>query len=112
MSSINYSSERERRARLLMHRAFMWNSDNPSAWAAIEHHALDLASQGQPVSVQALLESVRHKVFVDRYGRDSRVNNSYCPIFARMLVAEYPALGKFVTLRHCIYDELMGGKNE
>ena len=113
MSSIvyghGYSPDQMERGRLELYRFKVWRYDNPQAWALIVAHALDLAAKGQPISAQALLESVRKKSFVDRFGNDTRANNSHAPIIARVLVREHPETRPFIELRRSVYDVLMGG---
>jgi len=96
------------KARGTYRRAMQWRLSNPQAWALMVAQALDLASQAQPISAQALIESVRKKAFVDRYGNDTRTNNSYAPVFARLLWLEHPETRAYIKLRRCAVCEVMG----
>lgn len=113
MSSIiyghGYSPEEIARGTEKLHRAEAWRSANPTAWACVVRHALDLAAMGQPISAQALIESVRMKGFVDCYGNDTRTNNSFASIIARWLAREYPQTARYIRLRRSVHDVLMGG---
>lgn len=101
-----YSPEELERGKRTLHRAELWRYGNPDAWACIERHALELASIGQPISAQSLLESVRKKSFVDRYGNDTKVNNSFAPVFARWLASEHPETRRLIEVRRSVQDAL------
>ncbi|MBQ9021155.1 MAG: hypothetical protein IJ113_03955 [Eggerthellaceae bacterium] len=104
---IKYTDAQLYRARLTLHRAERWRENNPDAWNRMVAQALELAALKQPIAVQALLESVRKKAFVDRYGNDTRVSNGYRAIFARWLIAEYPETRPYIRLRNSVFDVLL-----
>ena len=106
-----YSPEQLANGKRVLQRAETWRADNAQAWACIVSHALDLAAKGQPIAAQALIESVRKKAFVDRFGKDTRTNNSYAAIFARWLSLEYPETAPFIERRRSVYDVLIGGRD-
>lgn len=112
MSSIighGFTPEQLAKGKQVLSRAETWRADNAQAWACIVSHALDLASEQQPIAAQSLIESVRKKAFVDAHGRDTRTNNSYAAIFARWLVREHPQTAQYVELRRSVFDVLIGG---
>ena len=107
-----FTPEQVARGKRVLHRAETWRADNAQAWGCIVSHALDLAAKGQPIAAQALIESVRKKALVDRFGKDTRTNNSYAAIFARWLANERPETRQFIELRRSVYDVLIGGQHE
>lgn len=103
-----YSPQEIDRAKLTIHRAIAWRFNNPQAWACIVSHALDLAEKQQPIAAQTLIESVRKKAFVDRFGNDTKTNNDYASVFIRWLWSAYPETRPFIELRRCPVGEVMG----
>lgn len=107
-----YTREQLHHARLTLSRADRWWDENPDARNRMVAQALELAALKQPIAVQSLFESMRKKAFVDRYGNDTRVNNSFAPIFARRIIREYPETKPYIELRSSVFDILLGGDNE
>lgn len=84
--------------------AVSWQQDNPFAWAFIVRGAVRLASMGQRVGVQRLIEEVRAHDFADRYGKATKTNNSFVPVFSRQLVRRYPYLSDYIERRASVFD--------
>ena len=105
-----FTPEQIARGKCTLRHAEEWRATNAQAWACIVSHALDLASKQQPIAAQSLIESLRKKAFVDRFGKDTKTNNSYAAIFARWLVREHPQTAQFVELRRSVFDVLIGGR--
>ena len=57
--------------------------------------------------MQSLIEQAREKRFVDRYGRDTRINNDFAPIFARWLAREHPEMVPLIERRRSVFDSLV-----
>lgn len=106
--SNSYSEKQLSNAKHTIYRATAWRFNNPQAWACMVSHALDLAAKQQPIAAQTLIESVRKKSFVDRFGNDTRTNNSYASVFIRWLVVEHPETRQYADLRRCAVGEVMG----
>lgn len=97
----------ESRAALKLARAIRWRRDNEQVWRFMVSHAMSLAEKGQPIAVQSLIEQAREKRFVDRYGRDTRINNDFAPIFARWLAREHPEMVPLIERRRSVFDSLV-----
>lgn len=104
----SYTEKQLKNAKRTIYRAEQWRRNNPQAWACIVSHALDLAAKQQTIAAQTLIESVRKKSFVDKFGNDTKTNNSYASVFARWLVREHPETAQHVELRRSVFDVLMG----
>ena len=94
-----------------LYRAVAWRYNNPQAWALIVSHALDLASKKQPIAAQALIESVRKKALVDKFGDETKTDNSFASVFARWLIIEHPETAPYIERRRSVFDVLIGGCN-
>ena len=68
--------------------------------------AMRLAEAAQPIAVQSLIEQAREKSFVDRHGRDTKINNDFAPIFARWLIREHPEMEPLIERRASVFDSL------
>ena len=88
-------------------RAIAWVKANPQPWGKFERHAMEQARKGQRVSVQWRIEDVRAHDYVDRTGEPCKVNNSYEPVFARLLVKAHPEIKASIELRKSVYDGLV-----
>ena len=95
------------RAALKLARAKRWRQDNEQVWAFMLSRAMRLAEAGQPIAVQSLIEQAREKLFVDRYGRDTKINNDFAPIFARWLIREHPDMEPLIERRASVFDSLV-----
>lgn len=104
----SYSEKQLANARRTIYRAELWRQENPTAWFFIACHALSLERQQQPIAAQSLIESVRKKSFVDKFGNGTRTNNSYASVFIRWLWIEYPSMRHLIELRRCPVGEVMG----
>ena len=91
--------------------AEQWRRNNPEAWRFIVNEACKLAKDGRPIAVHGLIEAVRKRGFVNRYGHDTKTNNNYCAVFARWLAIEYPETVEYIEHRSSIFDELISCRN-
>lgn len=82
-----------------------WRDLNPSIWESWEEYTLNEAKNGRRVSMQYMVEQTRKKDHVNRVGEPVKINNSFCPIFARMLACEHPEAAQFIELRKSEWDE-------
>ena len=84
-----------------------WRVLNSQLYAKLVAFALHETAHERRFSVQKWIEEIRNKDYVDLLGNPMTINNSYAPIFARMLVAEYPEVRGYIELRKSIYDVLI-----
>lgn len=106
VSAMDYTAEQFERAKPAMVAAVCLRERYPMVWQDIEAHALDLATKGQRISLQYLLECAKQKDFIDAHGNDVHVTNDCAAIFARWLIAEHPELSKRIITRRSIFDVL------
>lgn len=92
----------------LLNRAREWRRVNTRLWHDLEAWALNEAAHERRFGVQDFIESVRWRDHVNDLGEPVRVNNSYEPLFARFLVADYPELRPWVELRRSRWDAVLG----
>ena len=85
-------------------RAREWRKLNSDVWAKFERHCLNEAAHERRVSVKWLIEDVRAHDYVNRIGDPCKINNSFAPIFARMLIHDHPELAHFIETRSSVYD--------
>ena len=87
----------------LSHRsaAEQWRRNHPDGWALIETEALERLARGQKFGMKALIEFVRwHLTYKTRAeARDYKLNNNFTAHFARMLVADHPAIAGLIHMR-------------
>lgn len=95
------------RAALKLASAKRWQQDNEQVWAFMVSRAMRLSEAGQPIAVQSLIEQAREKSFVDRHGRDTKINNDFAPIFARWLIREHPEMEPLIERRRSVFDSLV-----
>lgn len=91
----------------LIRRAESWRKNNPKAWNHIVSRALKETMAKRKFGVQALIESARRKDFATNDGSRFTINNSFQPVFARMLIKEYPEMEPYIELRKSELDEEM-----
>ena len=92
----------------LLNRAQEWRRVNTRLWHDLEAWALNEAAHERRFGVQDFIEAVRWRDHVNDLGEPVKVNNSYEPLFARFLVADYPELRPWVELRRSRWDDVLG----
>ena len=92
----------------LLNRAREWRRVNARLWHDLETWALNEAAHERRFGVQDFIESVRWRDHVNDLGEPVKVNNSYGPLFARFLVADYPELRPWIELRRSRWDAVLG----
>ena len=86
----------------LEERFWQFHTRNPQVYAALRRLALDLANRGKTrIGVKGLVEVLRwhHQLVTDDPTSDYQINNSYTAFYARLLVANEPALADRIELR-------------
>ena len=81
-----------------------WRNLNPDIWKQWESTALEEAAHERRFSMQYVVEQTRKHDHVNRIGEPVRVNNSHCPIWARMLATEHPEIRPYIELRQSEWD--------
>lgn len=92
----------------VLRRAQEWVRLNPTLWATFEAWALDEVRHERKFGLQDFVETIRWRDYSNALGEPVKINNSFCPIFARFLVAEHPEARPFVELRHSRWDSVLG----
>ena len=105
-SAKEYTQARLSAAKRDMDAAVAVRAFYPGVWQSIEAHALDLASKGQRISMQYLLECQKQKPFIDSHGSDLSVTNDTAAIFGRWLIADHPELAMHIITRRSVCDAL------
>lgn len=77
---------------------------NPDVWDEWEQAALYEAAHKRRFSMQYVVEHTRKFDRVNDIGDPVAVNNTYRPIWARMLASENPSLRPYIELRKSEYD--------
>lgn len=98
------SSEKLAKAKALISKSYAWVHSNPSAWTYIEKLALEAVESDSYTTMRLLMDRARIKDFTDINGKPTKICNTYEPVFARFLVAKYPALK--IQLRKSMVDEV------
>jgi hypothetical protein len=96
------------RRKEFMHRALEWVKDNQGAWDYMQQIALKKISSENQFGMAELAEAVRRRDFTNAQGRTTKLNNSYIPALARLLVKEHPEARRLMETRTHAYDGLMG----
>lgn len=96
------------RRRRFAQEAAEWVRENAGAWSYMVGTARGYASQGRRFGMQELAEQVRRRDFTDSHGRATKLNNSYVPALARLLMAEAPECRPLIERRTSAYDGLIG----
>lgn len=99
-----YSSSASGDRAMTFYHAWEWRELNPGLWRKLEAFALNEAAHERKFSVKRWLENTRWQDRVNAIGEPVRVNNSHCPIWARMLASEHPEVRPFIELRRCDWD--------
>ena len=99
-----YSSSARGSKALTFYRACEWRDLNPDIWERWERIALDEAAHERRFSMQLLVEQTRKQDRVNRNGEPVKLNNSHCPIWARMLATEHPEIRPYIELRGSEWD--------
>lgn len=98
------SREQQPDTALVFHRANLWVSENPTAWAKL----CDLAQQeiraNRRFGMQHLVERVRWLDLVDVHGKPVKISNDHVAFLARRLCQEFPEARNFVELRPSMFD--------
>ena len=77
---------------------------NPDVWNEWEQAALYEAAHKRRFSMQYVCEHTRKFDRVNDIGEPVGVNNTYRPIWARMLATEHPELRPYIELRKSEFD--------
>ncbi|MEG1685751.1 MAG: hypothetical protein RR319_07395 [Bacteroides sp.] len=91
-------------ARELVYRAERWRADNPAAWHYMASLAQAEAAAQRHFSIAWLINAVRRKDFSTSTGERFKINNSYAPVFSRMLIEAYPEVRTYIEVRTSITD--------
>lgn len=102
-----FTPEEVSRAKAKLTRFYSWQRINPEAWAFIERLFVERMEKGESISGAWLVEQVRKKSFVDREGRDTKINNDYCGVVIRLLLKKYPAATPLVEKRRTVFEWLV-----
>lgn len=103
-SKRNYTTSAKDSRALTFYRACEWRDLNPDVWGAWERAALHEAAQGRRFSMQLMIEQTRKQDRVNCNGEPVKLNNTHCPIWARMLATEHPEVRPFIELRDSEWD--------
>lgn len=95
-----------RNAKRTMGKAVRLRLNYPEVWKGIEAHALGVASKGQRVRVQYLLECSAQKDYIDPHGSDLSITNDCAAVFARWLIADHPELAAYIKTGRSVFDGL------
>ena len=83
-----------------------YHAANPDVYAALRRFALEARRAGRAhLGIKALVERVRWYTTVEARGDAFKVNNSYAPHYARLLMAQEPELAGFFETRKSRADE-------
>lgn len=96
---------------LTMQQAYDWIDANPKAWAFMVRFALQRASNGQRFGMKALVERVRWEMELTSTDGVYKLNNSLTAALARILVADYPALKPYISMRRSDFDREVAASN-
>ena len=88
-------------------RALEWIKANPQPWDRFVAYALNEAEHERRISVRYIAEDVRMHDYVNDAGDPCKLNNSFIPIFGRILVRDFPEVEPYIELRKSQYDELL-----
>ena len=73
---------------------------NPQVYEALRELSLHLAATGrQRFGMKALFEFLRFSYALQTRGESYKINNSYAPFYARLLMRNEPQLAGFFNLR-------------
>lgn len=85
-------------------RAFFEN--NPLLWDELRAVCESHLASGRPFGIQEQIERWRWFRPTTSDGSELKLNNSWSPIIARLLIAEYPEAAELVERRRSRYDML------
>lgn len=89
---------------LVFFRACEWRDLNPEIWDSWVQAAVNEARHKRRFSMQFVIEQTRKYDRVNRNGEPVKINNSFAPIWARMLATERPELRGYIELRKSEWD--------
>lgn len=79
---------------------------NPRLWVELCDKCERHISAGVPFGIHEVMERWRWFRPTTEDGSELRLNNSWSPIIARLLVAAYPEADKLIERRRSVYDQL------
>ena len=88
-------------------RAEHWISENPQAWAVMTETALHEAACKRHFSMQWIVEQIRRKDYVTRAGEPCKVQNSFVPVFTRIMCKQHPEIRPYLEMRKSQFDGLI-----
>lgn len=93
-------------------RFMRFHDRNPALYAALRFFALGVVRAGKRVGIKALIERARWEVMLSTTPNDVltrwKVNNSYAPAYARLLMEQEPELEGFFETRKAAVDSMLG----
>lgn len=98
-----YNGNRDSKA-LVFFRACEWRDLNPEIWDSWVQAAVNEARHKRRFSMQYVIEQTRKYDRVNRNGEPVKINNTFAPIWARMLATEHSELRGYIELRKSEWD--------
>lgn len=84
----------------------VYHAENPAVYAALRRFALEAKRAGRHrLGINALVERVRWYTAVEAVGDSFKINNSFAPHYARLLMATEPELAGFFETRKSRADD-------
>ena len=85
---------------------------NPRLWLELCDKCERHIAAGVPFGIHEVMERWRWFRPTTSDGSELRLNNSWSPIIARLLIAEYPEADKLIERRRSVYDRLIDGGSD